>query len=380
MRPMDHPPSPAPQWRVCLLGSFRVERDGLVVERLSGRREHLLLAYLALTPATAYRREFLAQTFWPDKDLATGRRYLAYTLHTLLNVLEPHGAAEIVHVGGRKTLQLGELTRTDVQDFLGLVADAYSPENQARQGSLLEESLLVYGDGLLPGYQMPWVNSVRERLERVHQRAVDELPAGMKRDGDLLSLLASAFSAQSPPTRHPPPSTTPAPALAATSAVSLSASALILPGDQDRILAFVQEVEPFLAGPDQSAWLARMDFEYPRIDALLRQAIEGSDAVYGLQLASPLWRYWLARQQGDEGRQILEQLLEMRPGPAGDPATEARAHQALGTLAYYGGDQQRSKVHLDAAQRISGDVGGGPEGMGSLALDGILVSRSDDPD
>ena len=68
------------QWVIGLLRAFRLERGGEVVARFEGRKEELLLAYLALSPQSAHRRTSIAEELWPGKEVSSARRGLSYSL------------------------------------------------------------------------------------------------------------------------------------------------------------------------------------------------------------------------------------------------------------------------------------------------------------
>lgn len=367
------------QWTVTLLGSFRLEQNGEVIERLSGKKEDLVLAFLALMPETAHRRETVAEALWPDKDTATARRYLSFSLHVLLDRLKGVGGANVIEVGGRKTLQLGRTVKTDVQEFLDLVAAARRASSPADQGELLEKALMVYRDGLLPGYQFPWVESVRIRLRRVFSNVIEALPEHLRTDSDLLELLASVsprtqvvasqvdLPAGSPEEPEQPPIT---PSAAGIGSLTL------LPGDRERFLAFVKEMEPYLTGPDRAIWLSRIDAEYDLLRALLQDSIERHAFTYALQLASPLWQYWLARRKVDEGRNILEQLLDA--APAGRTLTRAKALHAAGSLAFQAGDLDIARSRLEAALPIWLKIGNEEGLLKTLSNLGVVANRTAD--
>lgn len=153
--------------RVCLLGGLRVEIEGGVssTTRFQTQKTAALLAFLALQPARAHSREFLADLLWPDADEEKGRRSLRVALTSLRRQLEPPGVpVNLVLVADRTTVRLNFPTgvQTDVARFeqaaAGTTGDTDTEE------SLLDEALTLYAGPLLPGFYDDWAIRERERL------------------------------------------------------------------------------------------------------------------------------------------------------------------------------------------------------------------------
>ncbi len=125
-------------------------------------------------------------------------------------------------------------------------------------------------------------------------------------------------------------------------------------------LALAEQAEPELRGPDQAAWLTRLDVEHKN----LRAALEWSKQEPGsgeacLRLTGALWWFWNIRSHWSEARSWLEGALAhagSTPGPA-----RIKVMQAAGFLAY-GQDDYARAVALGeeslARCRASGDVHG----------------------
>jgi predicted ATPase len=77
-------------------------------------------------------------------------------------------------------------------------------------------------------------------------------------------------------------------------------------------LAMAEEAEPQLAGPEQLAWLKRLETEHDNLRTALAWALErdGPDPELGLRLAVALERFWSMRGYWTEGRRWLEKALE----------------------------------------------------------------------
>ncbi len=82
----DSLPSGSPMLELRLLGQFDLRLDNRPID-LPSRPAQSLLAYLALRPGTAYRRERLAGLLWPDATEANARRYLRQALWRIRKAL-----------------------------------------------------------------------------------------------------------------------------------------------------------------------------------------------------------------------------------------------------------------------------------------------------
>jgi non-specific serine/threonine protein kinase len=90
----------------------------------------------------------------------------------------------------------------------------------------------------------------------------------------------------------------------------------------DWYLALAEEAKPELLGPNQVAWLDRLEREQDNLRAALEWALDRGSADRALRLAGAAWRLWHVRDNPNEGREWLLRVLAM-PG-AGAP-TRARA-------------------------------------------------------
>ncbi len=89
-------------------------------------------------------------------------------------------------------------------------------------------------------------------------------------------------------------------------------------------LDLAERGETGLTGPDQAAWMARLEGEYGNLRAALGWAIGRGDAPSSLRMGSALWRFWSASGRLNEGRDWLDRALALDP----DDRSAARA-QAL---------------------------------------------------
>ncbi len=91
---------------------------------------------------------------------------------------------------------------------------------------------------------------------------------------------------------------------------------------RDYYLALAEAAAPQLAGPDQAAWLDRLDAELGNLRAAIAFSLIQADPGPGLRLAASLRAYWLARGHTAEAAGALQALLDR---PAAQQATPLRA-------------------------------------------------------
>ncbi len=124
---------------------------------------------------------------------------------------------------------------------------------------------------------------------------------------------------------------------------------------RDHYRALAAEAEPHLHGPDQVAWLDRLQLEHGNLRAALDWSLVERDASSALSLAGSLWFFWFVRGYLSEGRRWLEQALALESGPADAPA-RARARLGAGGLAWrqrdYGAAEALLQVALSEFQAL----------------------------
>src|SRR5262245_4576769 len=98
---------------------------------------------------------------------------------------------------------------------------------------------------------------------------------------------------------------------------------------RDYYLALAEAAAPQRVGPDQAAWLDRLDTELGNLRAAIAVSTTQLDLEPGLRLAVSLRVYWAVRGHAAEGAEALQALLDV---PAAKQATLPRA-RALATAA-----------------------------------------------
>ena len=101
--------------------------------------------------------------------------------------------------------------------------------------------------------------------------------------------------------------------------------------------ALAAEGAPKVAGPEQLAWLPRLELEHDNFRAALEWSLtRHADSDAPLQLACALWPFWSRRNHFAEGQQCLERGLAACP----HATVPVRAHAlaAIADLAFFAGD------------------------------------------
>jgi predicted ATPase/class 3 adenylate cyclase len=117
-------------------------------------------------------------------------------------------------------------------------------------------------------------------------------------------------------------------------------------------LALAEQASPYLTGPQQLVWLARLEVEYANLQAALRWALDSGEADLGLRLAAALTWFWYLRRHLTEGRAWLAAVLAV-PGAAAPGAPRARALQRAALLTQVGGDAAGARPLLDESLALA---------------------------
>jgi len=102
-------------------------------------------------------------------------------------------------------------------------------------------------------------------------------------------------------------------------------------------LRLAEEAEPHLRGPQQIAWLNRLEVEPDNIRAALRWALDSNADEIGLRLVGTLRLFWTQRSHITEGLQWATAVLAMPSARARTPA-RAKALWSAGSLAWIQSD------------------------------------------
>ncbi len=138
-------------------------------------------------------------------------------------------------------------------------------------------------------------------------------------------------------------------------------------------LGLAETAAPLIDGPEQRAWLDRLETEHPNLRSALARLADADDPTPALRLAAALWRFWWLRGHAAEGRGSLERLLALPATPSGP--IRVAALNGAGTLAEAMGDRPAAAVLHEQAlaeARRGGDSRGiarSLDNLGVLAID-----------
>ena len=150
-----------------------------------------------------------------------------------------------------------------------------------------------------------------------------------------------------------------------------------------------EAAEPHLRGPEQAAWLERLEAEQENFRAVLAWGLE-SDPDRALGIAAALCAFWETRGHYAEGRGWLEQALAKTvpvapPTPARndvepprDDIDRARALGGAGWMAWYEMDLDAARARLEESLtlfRQSGDLAGTVGAISGLGM--VLLWRGE---
>ncbi len=104
----------------------------------------------------------------------------------------------------------------------------------------------------------------------------------------------------------------------------------------DYYLDLAEQAESRLRGPEQEAWLERLESAHANLRAALAAAVANSLGDTGLRMVGALWRFWAARGYVSEGVHWCTAVLALPHAAAS--MGRAKALNAAGGLSWSGGD------------------------------------------
>jgi tetratricopeptide (TPR) repeat protein len=143
-------------------------------------------------------------------------------------------------------------------------------------------------------------------------------------------------------------------------------------------LALAEKAAPELTGPNQAAWLERLDRDVDNLRVALGWAREAGQTEPALRLAGALVRFWVSRGYWAEGREWLASLLAREDAAAVSAAVRALAFSSAGLLANVQGDLSQAVQWLEqgiALYHEAGDPIGAVRTVNTLA--GVAFDQGD---
>ncbi|HVK03448.1 MAG TPA: tetratricopeptide repeat protein, partial [Armatimonadaceae bacterium] len=142
-----------------------------------------------------------------------------------------------------------------------------------------------------------------------------------------------------------------------------------------------ERAEPGLRGPDQVAWLERLEREHPNLRAALERSAADpgrGDHAVGLRIAASVWRFWMLRGHFAEGRRHLERVLAAPPDE-GSRRVRAAALHGAGCLARLQGDTAAARPLLEEALAGMRSAAGTPLNV-AMCLQNLAIVAQDEGD
>ncbi|GHF45682.1 putative ATPase [Deinococcus metalli] len=115
-----------------------------------------------------------------------------------------------------------------------------------------------------------------------------------------------------------------------------------------------RDAAPQLHGPEQQAWLSRLQLEHDNLRAAMAHLLTAGDAAGALGLAADLQWFWYVRGHHREGYANLTAALALPGGPG---PLRVRALSAAGGLARDLGQYEDARAHLDGALALARTLG-----------------------
>jgi DNA-binding SARP family transcriptional activator len=157
---------------ICLLGSFRMVRRGVVLPVRPGGKTEGLLCALAMRSNYRVDRDTLLGLLWPDVEATRAVRSLNSLVHSLRRLVGDalHGAPPVIYTNGASELNVDAGVSVDVAEFERRVDDGdrlmRSGDVDSAVRSYMEATALYVGDAVVGGDLHGFVE--RERLRARH--------------------------------------------------------------------------------------------------------------------------------------------------------------------------------------------------------------------
>lgn len=134
---------------------------------------------------------------------------------------------------------------------------------------------------------------------------------------------------------------------------------------------FAERASSELTGPDQGAWLDRLDADYGNVLEALSWAASIGDCRSGVELCISMRRFWSSRGRTGEGRNWILSFLERLPESV-PPSLRADSHYAVGAMAYGQCDYGEAETHFEQSLLLAREIG--DQLSAAHALNGIGVT------
>ena len=110
-----------------------------------------------------------------------------------------------------------------------------------------------------------------------------------------------------------------------------------------------ERAEPLLLGPEQGAWLNRLEEEHDNFRQAIETEHERGDVAEALAMAASLWRFWWTRGFWQEGNRRLTKALDAASRTRSPDHALAKALHGAAVLARNLGDYEASHQRIEAS-------------------------------
>jgi len=138
-------------------------------------------------------------------------------------------------------------------------------------------------------------------------------------------------------------------------------------------LRLAEEADPHIVGPEQAAWLERLEVDQDNLRAVLRWSEETGETEVALRLSGVLFKYWRSRSYLSEGRAWLAKVLSRSESMR--TAARGKALLGAGLLADLQGDYLSASKHYEESLEIRRELGDNQgiaqalNNLGSIAME-----------
>jgi len=136
-----------------------------------------------------------------------------------------------------------------------------------------------------------------------------------------------------------------------------------------------ERAAPALQGPEQAAWLARLERERDNLRAALQGALDRGLGRSGLLVAVGVWLYWRHRGYASEGRRWLVAMLALVDGDATLMELRADASESAAWLAEDEHDFTEASTLFARAAALRSALGQG-ERLAGLLINAAMEARA----
>ncbi len=166
--------------RAHLLGGFRVEANGEVVQLSGSRTARSLLAYLLLSPDRQHLRSKLAGMYWPEQSESVARERLRSVLYRIGKSFDESGVPVLDQAREWIGISAEVDVWVDATEFRSLIARAQASGNGATE---LQQATDLYQGEFMPGHYEDWVFEEQQALHGSQVAALRQLLSLRESDG-----------------------------------------------------------------------------------------------------------------------------------------------------------------------------------------------------